>query len=309
MEHSHGHKEQMSLLRPKAGVQALRNGLAQSGKNVVYVFRCKWCKKVYDERPKLHQHLKEEHGQNTKERRRFNCSFCLFHCYSIEDIKSHLDSQHPAGKNKASTSQTQSGSHPSRKFICPICSLKFKDETSYKQHIEVVEGFRFSCSLCGSLFMDEETLNFHTIYSEECATQQEGSLHIIPRKTTPSHQQPPVVPKADLTLEETCSSLIDILHNVPDQDSQLLDRSSDRDSPEEPNIKRLKLDGNAQLISNLMMESQNGNVSNSIREVTLPVQLNTVPISMPLESDQWAKTKTMTPMKSILNPSKKFSRV
>ena len=164
MEHSHSHKEQMSLQRPKVGVQAFRSGTTtEPAKNVVYVFRCKWCKKVYDERPKLHQHLKEEHGQNTKERRRFNCSFCLFHCYSIEDIKSHLNAQHPVKKQKSSsTSQTQPGSHQKRNFVCPICSLKFIEETSYKQHIEVVEGFRFSCSLCGSLFMDEETLNFHT---------------------------------------------------------------------------------------------------------------------------------------------------
>ena len=310
MEHSHSYKEQMSLLKPRVGVPVVRNGAAQSGKNIVYVFRCKWCKKVYDERPKLHQHLKEEHGQNTKERRRFNCSFCLFHCYSVDDIRSHLNSQHPGGKQKSSTSQTQPGPHQIRNLICPICSLKFKEETSYKQHLEVVEGFRFSCSLCGSLFMDEETLNFHTIYSEECSIQPEGNHGIISRKTTSSYQQPPAVPKADLTLEETCSSLIDILHNVPDQDDNQVLVRSDKDSSEEPNIKRLKLDvtnndgstvttgdGNAQNSSSSMVESLNGNVSN--REVTLPVELNTLPIAMPMES--W-ETKIMNPLKSILKP-------
>ena len=328
MEISHSQKGQMSLLKPKEGVPALRNGTKEPAKNVVYVFRCKWCKKVYDERPKLHQHLKEEHGQNTKERRRFNCSFCLYHCYSVEEIKSHLSAQHPVRKPKTSTSPGQAGVHQSRNFICPICSLKFKDETSYKQHIEIVEGFRFSCSLCGSLFLDEETLNFHTIYSEECSIQQEGSpdinrLSIISRKTFPSYQQPQILPKADLTLEETCSSLIDILHNVPDQDDQVL-VPSDRESPGEPNTKRLKLDGdgerfidtkggstgpgvlrdgNLQLNSNLMMEIE----KNSNGVVTLPVQLNS--LSLPMASDQLvneAKTQILNPLKSILKPKQEL---
>ena len=322
MEISHSQNGQMSLLKPKEGVPALRNGTKEPAKNVVYVFRCKWCKKVYDERPKLHQHLKEEHGQNTKERRRFNCSFCLYHCYSVEEIKRHLSSKHPVRKQKTSTSPAQPGVHQSRNFICPICSLKFKDETSYKQHIEIVEGFRFSCSLCGSLFLDEETLNFHTIYSEECSIQQEGSkdinrLSMISRKTFPSisSQQPQILPKADLTLEETCSSLIDILHNVPDQEDQVL-VPSDRESPGEPNMKRLKLDGdggsealgdgNAQLSSNLITEIEKSqNVSNSNGVVTLPVQFHPLPIPLPVASDQLvnvAKTKIMNPLKSILKP-------
>ena len=313
MATSHSQKEQISLLKPKEGLQALRNGTNEPAKNVVYVYRCKWCKKVYDERPKLHQHLKEEHGQSTKERRRFNCSFCLFHCYSVEEIQSHLSSQHPGGKQRTSGSQTPPGALQRRNFICPICSLKFKDETSYKQHIEMVEGFRYSCSLCGSLFKDEETLNFHTIYSEECSIQREGTkdvnrMSIISTKTIPRHQQPQVVPKTDLTLEETCSSLIDILHNVPDQDDQV-SVHSDRESPEEPSIKRMKLEGERFIVTkgvspDRVLEDENGQLSSNVlveknEEVTLPVQLKALPISLLMESDQ---TKMEIPLKSILKP-------
>ena len=221
------HKEKSHQLQPVGETKA---GGKVGGKNVVYVFRCKWCKKVFSERPKLHQHLREDHGQNSQERRRFNCSFCPFHCYDVEEIKSHLSSQHSAQKSVPSGG-SRLHADQARNYICPICSVRFLDETSYKRHIEVDEGFRFSCSLCGSVFKDEETLNFHLIYSEDCSrsikrvpTSSFSSPVIQTRtvRTTPRYikPRPPAEAPAgtDLTLEETCSSLIDILQNVPGQE-------------------------------------------------------------------------------------------
>ena len=284
------HRETLHFTQPVREVPGI-NGVKDQAKSVVYVFRCKWCKKVFSERPKLHQHLKEEHGQNSHERRRFNCSFCPYHCYSVEDIKAHLTAQHSPAKTKQSPA-TKLNTEPVRNFICPICSLRFKDETSYKRHIEVIEGFRFSCSLCGSVFKDEETLNFHTIYSEDCSVsgKQDPVMSLLSK---PRYVK--IKPKSDLTLEETCSSLIDILQNVPGQ-SATTNLEQVTESPEEPNMKRLKVDpsmflsdgqiqvndgakltvrdGNLQAQSNFILgvvdNQGEANVSNSVKQVALP---------------------------------------
>ena len=203
-----------------------------------YFYKCKWCSVVFSSKSSLQQHFHESHKIKSVISK-FNCSQCKFYGFKQEDVTTHFYQVHfnkthhdlmtrsrlPSVNRQMPVpiSKPQPRSYTYKKpHICSICKTEFDSKISMKTHLIMDEGFNQQCSFCKSLFRDKMHLQYHF---QRC--KKKTILEGLQIKAKPNIEDSATeviektksfnIGEKKLSLDETCSSLLDILGSTEEE--------------------------------------------------------------------------------------------
>jgi len=152
------------------------------------VFKCKFCSFQRGSKAAMERHLMAVHGHGV-EGSHWRCGHCGHTCpaHLTQQISHHMATVHPVGA-------------PTQPEFCRVVDEAVKQKTNVIEEQE--------CGNCMQKVERSQLLD----HLSSCLTK--NFAQVVNSKTTKKFSVPNAGQSGDLTLEETCSSLLDILGNV-----------------------------------------------------------------------------------------------
>lgn len=137
------------------------------------VFQCDKCPKCFPTKEMLDRHVFRHLFEHE------NCDHCDMKFYTVQDLKAHLQSDHPRAVQKSFLCDLCGSSFKEKKILnahrrfthsnerpekCPTCGRCFKTKSQLKNHLvrhKNVSDLNLSCEICGKMFVRAATLRDH----------------------------------------------------------------------------------------------------------------------------------------------------